>query len=169
VDFFPLDLPLTDPRHPLHVHHMELALAEAEAAAAEGEVPVGAVILSPDHGVIARAHNQREQLLDPTAHAEMIALTQAACALGSWRLERCILYVTLEPCPMCAGAAVQARLPLVVYGCADPKAGACDTLYRIPCDPRLNHRAQVVSGVLADRCAAVLSDFFAARRREGRK
>jgi tRNA(adenine34) deaminase len=168
LDFFP-DLPLTDPRHPFHLHHMELALAEAAAAAAEGEVPVGAVIVSFERGVLGQAHNQREQLKDPTAHAEMIALTQAAQALHSWRLERCALYVTLEPCPMCAGAVVQARLPLVVYGCPDPKAGACDTLYQIPTDPRLNHRAQVVRGVLADRCAAVLSAFFAARRREGRK
>jgi len=95
-------------------------------------VPVGAVIVSLEHGVIARAHNQREQLLDPTAHAEMIAITQAAAALRSWRLEDCALYVTLEPCPMCAGAVVQARLPLVVYGCTDPKAGACHTLYRSP-------------------------------------
>jgi tRNA(adenine34) deaminase len=166
---FTLDLPLTDLRHPFHVHHMELALAEAQSAAAEGEVPVGAVVVSFERGILAQAHNQREQLTDPTAHAEMIALTQAAGALRSWRLEGCALYVTLEPCPMCAGALVQARLPLVVYGCTDPKAGACDTLYRIASDPRLNHRAQVVGGVLADRCAQVLSDFFARRRQEGRK
>jgi tRNA(adenine34) deaminase len=165
LDLSPFDLPLTDPRHPFHLHHMEMALDEAEAAAAEDEVPVGAVIVSLQRGVIARAHNQRERLLDPTAHAEMIAITQAAQALRSWRLEDCVLYVTLEPCPMCAGAIGQARLPLVVYGCTDPKAGACDTLYRIPADPRLNHRAQVVGGVLAERCAAVLSAFFAARRR----
>ena len=119
--------------------------------------------------MIARAHNQRETLNDPTAHAEMIALTQAAQALGSWRLEDCLLYVTLEPCPMCAGAVVLARVPYVVYGCADPKAGACDTLYHITNDPRLNHRAQVIGGVLADRCAAVLTDFFAAKRRLGKK
>jgi tRNA(adenine34) deaminase len=98
----------------------------------------------------------------------MIAITQAAQALRSWRLENCVLYVTLEPCPMCAGAVVQARLPLVVYGCADPKAGACDTLYRIACDPRLNHRAQVLGGVLADRCAAVLSQFFLGKRQLGK-
>jgi tRNA(adenine34) deaminase len=147
---------------------MEMALEEADLAAAEDEVPVGAVIVSLREGVIARAHNQREQLLDPTAHAEMIAITQAAQALRSWRLENCVLYVTLEPCPMCAGAIVQARLPLVVYGCTDPKAGACDTLYRIVSDPRLNHRAQVLGGVLADRCAAVLSDFFAGKRQLGK-
>jgi tRNA(adenine34) deaminase len=99
----------------------------------------------------------------------MIAITQAAQALGTWRLERTILYVTMEPCPMCAGAVVQARIPFVVYGCADEKAGACHTLYQITADPRLNHRAQVVAGVLADRCAAVLSDFFAAKRRLGKK
>jgi tRNA(adenine34) deaminase len=164
-----VDLPLSDPRHPFHVLHMEMALVEAALAADEDEVPVGAVIVHTEQGVIARAHNQREQLHDPTAHAEMIALTQAAQALGSWRLEDCLLYVTLEPCPMCAGAVVQARVPFVVYGCVDPKAGACDTLYRIASDPRLNHRAQVVGGVLADRCAAVLSDFFAAKRRLGKK
>jgi tRNA(adenine34) deaminase len=167
LDWSPLDLPLTDPRHPFHVQHMEMALDEAAAAAAADEVPVGAVIVSFERGVIGQAHNQREQLHDPTAHAEMIAITQAAQALRSWRLEECALYVTLEPCPMCAGAIVQARLPLVVYGAADPKAGACDTLYRITSDPRLNHRAHVVGGVLADRCAAVLSQFFAAKRRAG--
>ncbi len=163
-DWSPLDLPLTDPRHPFHLEHMELALEEAAAAAAEDEVPVGAVIVSLQQGTIARAHNQRERLLDPTAHAEMIALTQAAAALHSWRLEHCVLYVTLEPCPMCAGAIVQARLPYVVYGCTDPKAGACHTLYQITTDPRLNHRAQVIAGVLAERCAGALSVFFAQKR-----
>jgi tRNA(adenine34) deaminase len=148
---------------------MEVALEEAALAAGADEVPVGAVVVSLDHGVIGQAHNQRELLNDPTAHAEMIALTQAAQALGTWRLENCILYVTLEPCPMCAGAVVQARVPYVVYGAIDPKAGACDTLYRIASDPRLNHRAQVIGGVLAERCAAVLSDFFAAKRRLGKK
>jgi tRNA(adenine34) deaminase len=169
LDISPFDLPLTDPRHPFHLQHMEMALEEAALAAAADEVPVGAVIVSFDHGVIARAHNQREMLHDPTAHAEMIAITQAAQALGTWRLERTVLYVTLEPCPMCAGAIVQARVPFVVYGCADEKAGACHTLYQITADPRLNHRAQVVAGVMADRCAAVLSDFFAAKRRLGKK
>jgi tRNA(adenine34) deaminase len=125
--------------------------------------------MSFQRGIIARAHNQREMLQDPTAHAEMLAITQAAQALGSWRLEECALYVTLEPCAMCAGAIVLARLPLVIYGCTDPKGGACDTLYRIPSDPRLNHRAHVLGGVLADRCGAILTDFFAARRREGKK
>ncbi|HLJ96243.1 MAG TPA: tRNA adenosine(34) deaminase TadA [Gemmataceae bacterium] len=165
MDWPVFDLPLIDPRHPFHLYHMEMALEEAGLAASEDEVPVGAVIVSLQKGVIGRAHNQRELLHDPTAHAEMIAITQAAQALGSWRLDGCVLYVTLEPCPMCAGAIVQARLPLLVYGAADPKAGACDTLYRIPSDPRLNHRAQVLGGVLADRCATILSSFFAAKRR----
>ncbi len=169
MDFSPLELTLTDPRHPFHVHHMEMALAEAGRANAEDEVPIGAVIVSYQHGVIAQAHNQREQLHDPTAHAEMIAITQAANALRSWRLEDCALYVTLEPCPMCAGAIVQARLPLVVYGCTDAKAGACHTLYQITNDTRLNHRSQVIGGVFADRCAALLSSFFAAKRRAGKK
>jgi tRNA(adenine34) deaminase len=164
ADWSPFDLPLTDPRHPFHVYHMEMALEEAQAAADEDEVPVGAVIVSFQKGVIGRAHNQRELLHDPTAHAEMLAITQAAQALSSWRLDQCVLYVTLEPCPMCAGAIVQARLPLLAYGAADPKAGACDTLYRIPTDPRLNHRAQVLGGVLAERCAAILSEFFAKKR-----
>jgi tRNA(adenine34) deaminase len=164
-DWNPFDLPLSDPRHPFHVEHMEMALDEARAAVAEDEVPVGCVIVSLERGVIARAHNQRETLNDPTAHAEMIAITQAAEAIGSWRLEQCVLYVTLEPCPMCAGAIVLARLPMLVYGAVDPKAGACDTLYQITSDPRLNHRAQVVRGVLATECGAVLSAFFANKRR----
>ncbi|GIW81442.1 MAG: tRNA-specific adenosine deaminase [Gemmatales bacterium] len=164
-DWNEFDLPLTDPRHPFHVQHMEMALEQALIAAEENEVPVGAVIVSLKEGLIGAAHNQREQLHDPTAHAEMIAITQAAEALRSWRLEHCILYVTLEPCPMCAGAIVLARLPMVVYGAADAKAGACDSLYQITNDRRLNHRSQVVRGVLADRCSAILSDFFAMRRR----
>jgi tRNA(adenine34) deaminase len=143
---------------------MEMALEEAQIAADEDEVPVGAVIVAPDRGVIARAHNQREILVDPTAHAEMIAITQAAQALGTWRLENCLLYVTLEPCPMCAGAIVQARLGWVIYGAADPKAGACDTLYQITSDPRLNHRARVIGGVLVQRCGDILSAFFAQKR-----
>lgn len=166
---FEFDIALTDHHHPFHVHHMELALQEAAIAADEDEVPVGAVIVSLERGIIAQTHNQREMLNDPTAHAEMIALTQAATSLGSWRLENCVLYVTLEPCPMCAGAVVQARIPYVVYGAIDPKAGACDTLYRIASDPRLNHRAQVIGGVLADRCAQMLSEFFLGKRRMGKK
>lgn len=169
LTFSPFDLPMSDPRHPFHVAHMKMALEEAEQAEDEDEVPIGAVIVSPEKGVIGRAHNQREQLRDPTAHAEMIAITQAAEALRSWRLENCILYVTLEPCPMCAGAVVQARLPLVVYGAVDPKAGACESLYHLTNDPRLNHRAQTVGGVLSEPCAAILSRFFAAKRALGKK
>jgi tRNA(adenine34) deaminase len=165
----PNDLLLSDPRHPLHTLHMEMALEEAALAAQMDEVPVGAVIISLERGIVARAYNQRELLQDPTAHAEMIAITQAASALGSWRLENCIMYVTLEPCPMCAGAIVQARIPYVVYGTTDSKAGACDTLYHITNDPRLNHRCQVIGGVLAERCATLLTDFFVAKRRLGKK
>jgi tRNA(adenine34) deaminase len=163
------ELPLLDPRHPFHVMHMEMALEEARLAVQEDEVPVGAVIVSLSGGVLARSHNQREQLKDPTAHAEMIAITQAAASLQSWRLENCILYVTLEPCPMCAGAIVQARLPWVVYGAADLKAGACETLFRLTSDPRLNHRARHVAGVMAESCAGILSEFFAGKRKIGER
>jgi len=149
-------------------HYMRLALREAEAAAAEDEVPIGAVIVRAG-AVIAAAHNQREQLHDPTAHAEMIAITQAASVLGDWRLEGCTLYVTLEPCPMCAGAIVLARIPRVVYGAADPKAGAAHTLYQLLSDPRLNHRADVTPAVLAAECGAVLTGFFEQKRRAGKK
>jgi tRNA(adenine34) deaminase len=147
---------------------MRLAYQEAEAALAESEVPIGAVIVH-DGRVIASAHNQREQLQDPTAHAEMIAITQAAQSLSSWRLEGCTLYVTLEPCPMCAGAIVQARIPEVVYGTPDPKAGAVHTLFQLLTDPRLNHRCQVVSGVLLNECSAILTRFFQDQRRLGKK
>ena len=131
-------------------------------------MPIGSVIAHCGK-VIARAHNQREQLCDPTAHAEMIAITQAAAALGSWRLEDCTLYVTLEPCPMCAGAIMQARVPLVVYGAADPKAGAVRSLYRLLDDSRLNHRAEVVPGVMAEACGEILSRFFQKQRESGKK
>lgn len=167
--FNPFDLMFTDPNHPFHLHHMEMCLDEAAVAFREDEVPIGALVVHSELGVIGLAHNMREQLNDPTAHAETIALTQAGTALKSWRLERCILYVTLEPCPMCAGAVVQARLPMIVYGCTDPKAGACHTLFQIPSDPRLNHRALVIGGVLSDRCSAILTDFFQRKRKEGKK
>ena len=152
----------------MHEHFMRMALAEAQAALEEGEVPVGAVIVREGR-VLASAHNQREQLRDPTAHAEMVAITQAAEALGSWRLEGCALYVTLEPCPMCAGASLQARIPTVVYGATDPKAGAVHTLYQLLSDPRLNHRPQTVSGVLFAPCGEILTRFFQAQRRLGKK
>lgn len=157
------------PSAPSHEDFMRHALREAEAAGAEDEVPIGAVVVYDDPAdgsqrVIAAAHNGREQLRDPTAHAEMIAITQAAQALNNWRLERCTLYVTLEPCPMCAGAIVLARMPRVVYGAADPKAGAANTLFRLLDDPRLNHRAEVIAGVLAEPCGQILSKFFADKR-----
>lgn len=147
---------------------MQLALEEAEQALREEEVPIGAVIVREGR-VIASAHNQREQLHDPTAHAEMIAITQAAEAIQSWRLEGCALYATLEPCPMCAGAILQARIPLVVYGALDPKAGAVQSLFRLLEDPRLNHRCEVIPNILADRCGQILSQFFQNQRRLGKK
>ena len=152
----------------MHEVYMRMALQQAEAARLENEVPVGAVIVQ-DERIIAAAYNQREQLRDPTAHAEMIAITQAADSLGSWRLEQCRLYVTLEPCPMCAGAILQARIPLVVYGATDPKAGAVDSLFQLLRDERLNHRAEVISGVLARSCSEILTAFFAEQRRMGKK
>jgi tRNA(adenine34) deaminase len=149
---------------PEDLDYMRMALAEAQAAAAAGEVPVGAIIVCNDR-VIAAAHNQRETLRDPTAHAEMIAITQAAESLGAWRLEGCTLYVTLEPCPMCAGAIVQSRVPRVVYGAIDPKAGAVESLYRLLADERLNHRPDVTGSVLAEPCGEILTSFFRSRRR----
>ena len=160
-------LPQTTDDRPADDQYMRLALREAEAALSEDEVPVGAVVVHADR-VIASAHNQREQLRDPTAHAEMIAITQAAEVLGSWRLEGATLYVTLEPCVMCAGAIVLARIPRVVYGAADPKAGAVASLFRLLEDGRLNHRAGVTAGVLAEPCGAILSQFFAGKRRDKR-
>ena len=144
------------------------ALAEAALAINENEVPVGAVIVREEK-IIASSHNQREQLRDPTAHAEMIAITQAAETLGSWRLNDCTLYVTLEPCPMCAGAILQARIPRIVYGASDPKAGAIDSLYQLLRDTRLNHRAKTVGGVLAAECSEMLTRFFEVQRQLGKK
>lgn len=158
-----------DPAHDANLQHMGLALDQAQLAYAALEVPIGAVVLHPERGVIGQGHNRREELQDPTAHAEMIAIAEAARALGSWRLEECALYVTLEPCPMCAGAIVLARLPFVYYGCVDPKAGACHTLYQITSDARLNHRCRVVAGVRAEEAASLLRRFFQERRLEGKK
>ena len=152
----------------LHDHFMRLALEEAQQALVEEEVPVGAVIVQGER-VIASAHNQREQLHDPTAHAEMIAITQAAESLGDWRLEGCTLYVTLEPCIMCSGAILQARIPVVVYGATDPKAGAVGSLFKLLDDPRLNHRCQIVPGVQGPACGDILTRFFQAQRRLGKK
>jgi tRNA(adenine34) deaminase len=144
---------------------MEQALAEAWAAAAAGEVPVGAILVE-DGEVIARGHNLRETLSDPTAHAEVVVLRQAAEARGTWHLDNTTLYVTLEPCPMCAGALVLARVGRLVYGIADPKAGAAGSLMNLVQDERLNHRLEVTTGVLAGECAEVIRDFFR-KRREG--
>ena len=146
-----------------HEYFMQLALDEARRALAENEVPVGAVIVRSGQ-VVAQAHNQREQLQDPTAHAEMIAITQAAAACRSWRLEDCTLYVTLEPCPMCAGAVWAAQVGTVVFGAADLKAGATGSLYNFAVDPRLNPNTRVVHGVRAPECAEILTRFFADRR-----
>ncbi|MCH2611660.1 MAG: tRNA adenosine(34) deaminase TadA [Pirellulales bacterium] len=144
-------------------HFMRLALQQAQQAQVEDEVPVGAIILNQDR-IIAAAYNQREQLHDPTAHAEMIAITQAAEAIGDWRLEHCTMYVTLEPCPMCAGAIIQSRIPRIVYGATDPKAGAVTSLYSLLTDTRLNHTAQVTGGVLAEDCGRILTEFFRSKR-----
>ena len=142
---------------------MRAALVQAVAAQVHDDVPVGAVVVR-DGRIIASAHNERELSGDPTAHAEVLALRAAAAAVGSWRLDGCTLYVTLEPCAMCAGAIVNARIGRVVFGAADPKAGAVRSLYRVADDPRLNHRATVEGGVLADEAGALLKAFFAARR-----
>ena len=147
---------------------MRAAIGEAYAAHDEGEVPIGAVIVRGGR-IIGRGHNQREKLHDPTAHAEMIALTAAASAVGHWHLDDCTIYVTLEPCAMCAGALVLARIRCLVYGPADPKAGACESLYSIPTDERLNHCVDVTAGVLAEEGARLLREFFAHQRSLGKK
>jgi len=150
--------------HPQFETAMRAALAEAARAAAQGDVPVGAVLLDPDGNIIASDHNRREELQDPTAHAEMRVLSAAARAAGDWRLTGHTLVVTLEPCAMCAGAAVWSRLGRIVYGASDLKAGAAWSLYNIPQDRRLNHRVDLVEGVLGDECAALLTRFFGDRR-----
>jgi tRNA(adenine34) deaminase len=143
---------------------MRLALEKASEAAGSGDVPVGAVLLDPEGAVVAVDHNRREGLSDPTAHAEILVIGSRAREIGDWRLIGHTLVVTLEPCPMCAGAAVLARLERIVYGAPDPKAGAAWSLYNIPQDRRLNHRVELVDGVLADECGRLLSDFFADHR-----
>ncbi|MDQ1403633.1 MAG: tRNA(adenine34) deaminase [Actinomycetota bacterium] len=142
---------------------MGVALNEAAIAAASGDVPVGAVALV-DGRIVARAHNVREQRADPTGHAELLVLSEVAQALGRWRLSEVTLVVTLEPCLMCAGAAVNARLGRIVFGAPDPKAGACGSLYNVCCDPRLNHEVPLTAGVRAAECGAILSQFFAGLR-----
>ena len=156
-----------------HESYMRQALAQAALAAEQGEVPAGCLIVVPARlkdpdrpSVIARAHNQVEQLKDPTAHAEMIAITQAAAALGDWRLTDTVLYATKEPCPMCAGAIVLARIPLVVVGTPDPKRGAAGSVFNLLDNPRLNHRCTVVTGILEHECRAALQAFFRHRRTE---
>jgi tRNA(adenine34) deaminase len=149
---------------------MRDAITEARAAQAIGEVPIGCVIVhEPTQSIIGRGFNRRETQHDPTAHAEILAMREAGQALGHWRLLDCALIVTLEPCPMCAGAIVNARIPRLIYGCADPKAGAVRTLFQLCEDPRLNHRVEVIAGVLADDCAALLTEFFRAQRALGKK
>jgi tRNA(adenine34) deaminase len=145
------------------VYFMRLALREAQRARAHEDVPIGAVLM---HGgeVLAAAHNERELRGDPTAHAEILALREGSRALGSWRLLDCTLYITLEPCAMCAGAIVLARVPRVVFGATDPKAGAAGSVLEVLSEPRLNHRPEVLSGVLAPDCGQLLSEFFASRR-----
>jgi len=143
---------------------MAEALAEARLAAAEGEVPIGAVVVCEGR-IVGRGRNARERLHDPTAHAEMLALQEAARTLGRWRLTGASIYATLEPCPMCAGALVNARIDRLVYAVPDPKAGAAGTLFDVPRDPRLNHRVEVSIGVLAEECSELLKEFFRERRK----
>ena len=151
------------PNAPRDLRLMRRALEEAEEAARKGEVPVGAVVARGDE-ILATAHNERETAGDPTAHAELLALRRAAERLGGWRLSGCTLYATLEPCPMCAGALLAARVARLVFGAPDPKAGACGSLYNLCVDPRLNHELAVVPGLRAEACADVLTRFFRNRR-----
>jgi tRNA(adenine34) deaminase len=146
------------------------AIEEAQIARLENEVPIGCVVWhAPTNRIIGRGHNRRMNDADPTAHAEIIAIREAARAIGDWRLIDCTLAVTLEPCPMCAGAIVNARIPKLIYGCDDPKAGAVRTLFQLCDDARLNHRVEIVSGVRSDECAALLTEFFKAQRALGKK
>ena len=144
---------------------MRRAIHEAELALGHDDVPVGAILVGPDGELLGAGHNERERLQDPSAHAELLAIREAAATVGSWRLLDTTLYVTLEPCAMCAGAIVLARIPRVVFGTADPKAGAAGSVLDILAEPRLNHRPEVLGGILQPECAALLLDFFAARRR----
>ena len=147
-----------------HETYMRQALAEAQKAVKEGEVPVGALLVSPTGDIIARAHNRPITLNDPTGHAEILVLRQAAVKLENYRLPGHVLYVSLEPCVMCVGAMIQARLALVVYGAADPKGGAIESVYRMGSDGKLNHRLEAQGGVLAEECRALLQAFFRAKR-----
>lgn len=158
---------MTAPARASDVAAMQVALGEARAALRHDDVPIGAVVLDADGTVVGAGHNERERGQDPTAHAEILALRRAANAVGQWRLTGCSLVVTLEPCTMCAGAAVLARVTRMVYGAPDPKAGAVGSLWDVVRDPRLNHRPEVVSGVLVDECSALLREFFTRRRSVG--
>jgi tRNA(adenine34) deaminase len=150
----------------MHEYYMQQAIAEAKKAFERDEVPVGTIIVY-ENKIIARSHNQREMLLDPTAHAEMIAITQASAYLQNWRLSDTTIYVTLEPCAMCAGALVQARAKNLVYGAKDKKYGACESLINLVNEPRFNHRLNVISGILEDKCSELLKQFFLERCRSG--
>lgn len=154
---------MADLEYPTDEALMGIALEEARRAEEHGDVPVGALVVI-DRRVVARRHNEREQAGDPTAHAELLAVRDAAAAHGSWRLDGATVVVTLEPCPMCAGALQKARVARVVFGAVDMKAGACGSLYSLGSDPRLNHEFDVTPGVRADECASLLTDFFARRR-----
>lgn len=151
-----------------HEYFMQLALREAQRSADADEVPVGAIIVK-DGAVIGRAHNQTELLKDPTAHAEMIAITQAASAVGDWRLTDTLLYVTKEPCPMCAGAIILARIPVVVFGVPDPKRGGAVSVFNILNHPQLNHRPEIIQGILEEPCRDMLQDFFRKKRNSPKK
>ncbi|QQE66482.1 tRNA-specific adenosine deaminase [Leptolyngbya sp. BL0902] len=156
--------PLSDPSYLRHRHWMQHALAQAAQAEQAGDVPVGAVVIGPNNQLLASAHNRREQDQDPTAHAEILALKQASQRLGNWHLNQCTLYVTLEPCPMCAGAIILSRLGLLVYGADDPKAGAVRSRLNLPDGPASNHRLAVLAGILAEPCQQQLQRWFAQRR-----
>jgi len=147
----------------MHQRYMKMALREAEVALEEGEVPVGAVVVH-EGKIIGRGHNQRETLKDPTAHAEMIAITQASASLESWRLKNCSLYVTLEPCSMCSGALVLSRIPTLVYGAPDPRAGACGSVLNIFQESQFNHQGLIIPEILAEECRGILADFFRRKR-----
>lgn len=152
-----------------HSFFMKQALQQAVAAFEQDEVPVGAIIVNADLKIVGAAFNQKITLCDPTAHAEVLAITQAAEAQGDWRLEGCTMYVTLEPCPMCAGAILQARIPRVVFGASDAKAGAVQSLFQLLNDSRLNHCCEVIGGVMGEACAEILTEFFRQKRAQGKK
>lgn len=163
---FLLDRTWLDPHHPCHVQSMTLAIAQAAIAGAAGDVPVGAVVVDCSGHILAQTHNQKQRLGDPTAHAEVLALGAAGRSRGNWHLNDCALYVTLEPCPMCTGALVQARIGLVVFGAADPKTGAIATVGTLAAGPWSNHRPPAIAHVLAEQCQRQLTDWFSQRRRD---